>query len=124
MSNINPTITVIISTRNRSKMLAGTLASLSHQDLHLPWELLVVDSGSTDETSHVLADCSRRIPALMRILQENTPGKSRALNRAVLCARSDLIAFTDDDIVVASDWVRSFVRAGQFCKRFRFLWAD
>jgi glycosyltransferase involved in cell wall biosynthesis len=114
MSNTDPIITVIISTRNRSGMLASTLTSLSEQDFHLPWELLVVDNGSTDETSDVLADFSRRVPTLpMRILQENTPGKSRALNRAVRYARSRLIAFTDDDVLVASDWIRSFVRGAQ-----------
>src|SRR5690348_3691591 len=114
MSNTDPIITVIISTRNRSGMLASTLTSLSEQDSHLPWELLVVDNGSTDETSDVLADFSRRVPTLpMRVLQENTPGKSRALNCAVRCARSSLIAFTDDDVLVASDWIRSFVRGAQ-----------
>ena len=57
-------ITVIVCTYNRCKGLAATLDSIAGQSFQEPveWEVLVVDNNSTDQTSEVAEDFSRRYP--------------------------------------------------------------
>jgi glycosyltransferase involved in cell wall biosynthesis len=49
----------------------------------------------------------------LHYLFEPHQGLPRARNAGILSARSPIIAFTDDDIVVADDWVRSVYQAFQ-----------
>lgn len=73
------------------------------------WELLVVNNNSTDDTEKVLESYEDRLP--VRALFEATPGKSNALNRAILEAQGDLIIWTDDDVLVDSDWLAAYAAA-------------
>jgi glycosyltransferase involved in cell wall biosynthesis len=43
-------LSLVICTRNRAPQLAESLQSLTRLQCQLPWELVVVDNGSTDET--------------------------------------------------------------------------
>src|SRR5882724_775963 len=103
---------VIFATRDRSNLLAQTLAHLGRQttpDLH--WELIVVDNGSTDETPSVLAKAAERLP--LQALHEPSPGKNRALNRALAVAQGELLIFTDDDVIADPGWIASMVAAAR-----------
>lgn len=68
------------------------------------WKLLVVDNGSTDDTPRVLESFSDRLP--MQILTQPERGKNKALNAAIPHIEGDMAVFTDDDILVAPDWLR------------------
>jgi glycosyltransferase involved in cell wall biosynthesis len=101
---------VILATRDRGELLAQTLTHLARQtvgDLH--WELIVVDNGSSDDTPIVLADADKRLPLLS--LKEPSPGKNRALNRALAVAQGKLLIFTDDDVIADPAWVANLVAA-------------
>ena len=39
-------------------------------------------------------------------MREPIPGKSRALNRLVPLAKANVLAFLDDDVEVAPEWLR------------------
>lgn len=100
-------ITVIICTRNRAKSLRRTLDSL-----FLPgnleavdWEVLVVES-STDDTAEMCRDFASRYPSHFRFLKEKKLGKSHALNTAISAARGEILAFTDDDVICAPDYLQ------------------
>ncbi|MHA4871535.1 glycosyltransferase [Duganella sp. PWIR1] len=73
------------------------------------WRLLIVDNGSTDGTADVIARYTGRLP--LRRLYEASPGKNKALNRALDDALAtpgdgqDLFVFTDDDATPAQDWL-------------------
>ena len=105
----DPEISVIIPTRNRALSVRSTLESLAGQDLACPWELLLVDNGSTDDTKTVASSFFDRLP--LRLLHEAIPGKSRSLNRALEHAKGHLIAFTDDDVHVSCKWLSELHRA-------------
>jgi glycosyltransferase involved in cell wall biosynthesis len=105
----DPQISVIIPTRNRAPSVRSTLESLAGQDFAYPWELLLVDNGSTDDTKTVASAFCDRLP--LSLLNEAIPGKSRSLNRALEHAKGHLIAFTDDDVHVSRKWLSELHRA-------------
>jgi glycosyltransferase involved in cell wall biosynthesis len=49
-----PVVSVVLPTRDRADYLAVTLASLTAQDLDQPYEVIVVDDGSSDTTPAVI----------------------------------------------------------------------
>ena len=107
----SPILSVVICTWNRSRLLRLTLEQMTR--LEVPpgtdWELLVVNNNCSDDTDAVLADFKDRLP-LVR-LSESRPGKSFAANLAVEKARGDYIIWTDDDVLVAPDWLKAYLRA-------------
>jgi len=72
-------------------------------------ELVIVDNGSSDGTREYLE--SFKGSAINRLLVKSTfeakPGLGRARNTGWRTASANIIAFTDDDIYVANDWVDS-----------------
>lgn len=87
-------VSVVVPTRNRSRLLATTLRSVLRQrDVDL--EVIVVDEGSTDDTPAMLAALG---DPRVRIVRHDTPlGVSTARNRGAAEARGEWVAFLDDD---------------------------
>ena len=103
-------ISVVLATRNRAEVLRQTLdAFCSLEDPGVPWELLVVDNGSSDHTRVVVESFGGRLP--IRYLYEGTPGKVNALNSGVLQTIYDLVLMTDDDIIPCEEWMRAYAQA-------------
>ena len=100
---MNPSVSVIIPTYNRRRMLAEAVASVLAQR-GVALELVVVDDGSTDETWHdlhhgELAQMLNAAPASCRVVTEYVEhrGPAAARNRGVAVARAPYIAFLDSD---------------------------
>jgi hypothetical protein len=97
-------VSVVIATFRRGELLERTLSSLvTLRRPDLLDEVIVVDNADEDVVRKIVSAASARLP--LRLLTEPTPGKNRALNRAVPIARGDLVAFTDDDVIVDPDWL-------------------
>jgi glucosyl-dolichyl phosphate glucuronosyltransferase len=104
-------VTVIICTYNRHRLLLGALDSLVSNQVHgTSHEVIVVDNNSTDDTRAVVESFVRRGAANVRYLFERQQGLSHARNAAITAARSPIVAFTDDDVRVAPDWVPTIKR--------------
>lgn len=102
-----PSLTVAVCTRDRPEDLGRCLEALLRLD-YPGLDLLVVDNaGRTDATERVVAACGGRV----RLVREERPGLDWARNRAVLEARGEVIAFTDDDVVVDPGWARALGEA-------------
>lgn len=106
-------VTVILCTYNRSRSLAKALASIAAQVLPntVEWEVLVVDNNSRDDTPAVVADFHRGYPNRFRYLFEPQPGKSHALNAGIYEAYGNILAFTDDDVIVEPSWLENLTAA-------------
>jgi glycosyltransferase involved in cell wall biosynthesis len=106
-------VTVIIATYNRADMLPGALESVLAQDAGgVRYEVIVVDNNSPDQTRQVVESFIARGPAVkLRYLFEGRQGVAHARNTALAHARSPIIAFTDDDVRVAPDWVAMINRS-------------
>jgi glycosyltransferase involved in cell wall biosynthesis len=100
-------ISVVVCTRDRAARLDRMLRSLHEMatPAALEWEVLVVDNGSRDGTRDVVTAFARRAKMPTRYLFEKRRGLSRARNAGVRAARGDVVAFTDDDCLVDSQWV-------------------
>ncbi len=96
-------ITVAICTRNRAGVLRTCLESLVTElgaDNSVP--VIVVDNGSTDDTSRVAAEFRDRLN--LQFIEEPQVGLSRARNRALDRCASPYIVFLDDDAIVDPGW--------------------
>jgi glycosyltransferase involved in cell wall biosynthesis len=96
-------LSVVIPCRNAGATLAEQLDALAGQEWDRPWEVVVVDNGSTDDT----ADVARRYHGRLdiTIIQEPRPGLNVARNAGVRAARCDAVAICDGDDVVAGGWL-------------------
>jgi glycosyltransferase involved in cell wall biosynthesis len=93
-------VTVVIPTRDRWALLAGTLASvLAQRDVAI--EVVVVDDGSREaRDAAAIAGGDPRV----RVLRHATPeGVAAARNAGLAAARARWVAFTDDDDLWAPD---------------------
>jgi len=84
-------ISVVIPTYNRYEVLKRALASVVTQT-HLPFEIIVVDDGSIDETEQITQDFS----TIKYFYQENR-GVSSARNLGIEKSTCEWIAFLDSD---------------------------
>lgn len=105
-------ISVLICTRNRAESLARTLQKI----LVLPgggdtyeYEVVVVDNASQDDTRAVIETLQRQ-HAQLRYCHEARPGLSYARNRAIRQSTGEIIAFTDDDVLVTENWLSEIAR--------------
>jgi|LauGreDrversion4_2_1035121.scaffolds.fasta_scaffold10605_4 glycosyltransferase involved in cell wall biosynthesis len=105
-------VSVVIATRDRRESLAATLSALSavRTPSGLRAEIVVADNGSTTDTAELLAGTPSGGRGVRRVIEPRR-GKSRALNAALRTVRSDLIAFLDDDVRPAPDWLERTVDA-------------
>lgn len=108
-----PSISIIVSTRNRASPLSKMLHALSvlempSQDVA---EIVVVDNASTDDTRAVVSDFARNSRIAICYVYERRPGLSVARNRGIAAARGNLLLFIDDDCLPAPTWMKSVVRA-------------
>lgn len=88
--------TVFTPTYNRAHTLRRVFDSLCLQPSEL-FEWLVVDDGSTDDTSPVLEELARAAPFHVRVIKQPNGGKHRAHNAAVNAAIGELTVILDSD---------------------------
>ncbi len=100
-------ISVIIPTYNRSKYLTNFLNSFLalKQDPMFNYEIILVDNNSTDNTKEVINDFSKNSKIKVKYLFEPKQGISNARNLGIKNASGDILAFTDDDVILNEDWL-------------------
>lgn len=104
-------VSVVVSTHNRQEALRAALERLLHQVGDVPYEVLIVDNNSTDDTRAIVEGAMASSPVPLHYLFEPRQGVSYGRNTGILHARAPIIAITDDDCHAAPDWVASIVRS-------------
>lgn len=105
-------VSVVITTYNRCQALAGALtAVLGQEGGGARYEVIVVDNNSTDQTRQVVDRFIDEGHTNLRYVFEGRQGISHGRNAGIVAARSPIVAFTDDDVRVAPDWVTQVKRA-------------
>ena len=86
-----PTVSVVIPSYNRARLLREAIDSVLAQDFD-DFELIVVDDGSTDETPRVLESYAQIL-----VVRQAHSGVSAARNAGIGTASGQLLAFLDSD---------------------------
>jgi glycosyltransferase involved in cell wall biosynthesis len=94
--NYHPTVSIVIPTYNREKLLPVAVESVLRQTF-ADWELLIIDDLSTDGTRQVVEDYARRDPRVKYHLNGHTKGPSGARNQGIDLAAGEFVAFLDSD---------------------------
>jgi glycosyltransferase involved in cell wall biosynthesis len=97
-------VSVIIPTYNRAGYLREALVSIAQQSM-APWEVIVVDDGSTDDTRQVV----EAAPVPIRYYQQDHQGVAAARNLGLDAATGDLIAWLDSDDLWEVDFLATVV---------------
>lgn len=90
----SPKVSVVIPTYNRAYCVGDAIRSVLEQT-YKDFEIIVIDDGSTDNTSEVLAEFGGKI----RVIRQENAGVSAARNAGIRVARGQWIAFLDSDDV-------------------------
>ena len=103
-------LSVVIPTHDKVDLLRRTLAALRNQDPgpDRPWEIIVVDDGSSDGTARYLAGAAERPGVPLRVVAPpGNVGRARARNLGARAAAGHWILFLDDDIVAPAGLLRA-----------------
>ncbi len=103
-------VSVILAVRNGEPFLRKQLEALERQDCSLPWEVIVVDNGSTDASARTAREFEARLPNF-QLLYEPHPGKSCALNLGMAAARGSQYVFVDGDDEADAEYVEKMAEA-------------
>jgi cellulose synthase/poly-beta-1,6-N-acetylglucosamine synthase-like glycosyltransferase len=108
-AEITPTVSLVISAYNEAhvigKKLRNSLALDYPQEL---LEVIVVSDASTDDTDRIVQAFAWRGITLLRMPERR--GKTVGLNAAVQRAQSDIVMFSDANILYQKDVIQCLVR--------------
>jgi rhamnosyltransferase len=118
----DPLVSIVILTRNGAGILPATLAAIGRQRTDFPFEIVGVDSGSTDGTPALVERAGGKVTRI-------EPGwfnHGLTRNFAIERARGELIVLLVQDAIPASDdWLEALTTplrshpevAGAFCRQ-------
>ncbi|MCS7467431.1 glycosyltransferase [Stieleria sp. ICT_E10.1] len=95
----SPSLSLVLPAWNEAEVIGQAIAEAESAlgDLTDRYEIIVVDDGSTDETSALVREAARLNPAIRLIRHDDNLGYGAALRNGFAAATCDLVAFTDAD---------------------------
>lgn len=100
-----PEISVVIPAHNAAATIGVQLAALAEQQTNHPFEVIVVDNRSSDDTARIVAGFHDRLPGLRIADARAGEGAAYARNTGVQEATGELLLFCDADDEVHPGWV-------------------
>ena len=110
MNASNNTVSVIIPARNEAGRIASVISAVANQrDVDAAIEIIVVDDGSDDSTSHAATHAGAKV---VRLEGNNVAGNpARARNMGARESRGDPIVFLDADCMPSPEWLAALLGA-------------
>ncbi len=104
-------ISILIATHNRVKLLLQTLQSIAELSIppDIEIELIICANACTDGTIDACQSQLTKLPFQARCVVEPEPGASYARNRAILESHGDILVFLDDDVWVSHEWLSALL---------------
>ena len=106
-------ITVVVPTYQRPRLLIRCVNALLDQEFcSTAYEIIIVTDGPDEATDTALSQISlRKFPAVQCYSLPAKAGPAAARNLGWLLAQGELVVFTDDDCIPASDWLAAMWNA-------------
>ena len=98
-------LSIIIPCFNAADTIAAQLEALAGQRWSEPWEVIVSDNGSTDDSLKIVERYRERLPNLRIVDSSDLQGSSHARNVGALAATGEVLLFCDSDDEVAPGWL-------------------
>jgi glycosyltransferase involved in cell wall biosynthesis len=92
-----PQISVVIPAYNASRTLVSCLRAIAESEIQ-PYELLIVDDGSTDETPTIARQAGAKV-----LVSGGRKGPAHARNLGAREAKGDVVFFVDADVCIRPD---------------------
>lgn len=102
---------VIIPTHERASLLGQTLEAIAVQKAESPFEVLVIDDGSRDETPQLVRQIQKSFPVPLHYLYQPNRKQGAARNLGARQADGDWLLFLGDDIVPEPGFIDAHQRA-------------
>lgn len=117
-----PFITIITPTYNRADLIESAILSVINQrrDIPFEWEMIIVDDGSTDNTSDIVNKYIKKHPKNIRYFyQKNSwiPGVARNVWLDCMSLYSDYITFLDSDDELKEDYILSALKKWEILRQ-------
>lgn len=97
-------ISVIVPARDAAANITACVTALRQQiDVPQPFEIIVVDDGSNDDTGKYAAETGATV------IRQEAKGPAAARNTGVRAASGEIVCFTDADCVPQPDWLAAMV---------------
>ncbi len=103
-------VSIIIPVYNAARHIGEQLASLKRQDYEGPFEVVIADNGSKDDTVGIAKSFAGSLD-LHVIDASAVSGAGPARNAAAEVTQGDLLVFADADDVASVGWLRHLVAA-------------
>jgi len=97
-------VSIIVPARNAEAAIADCLRALLRQDIEEPYEIIVVDDGSTDRTAIIAEEFLQ-----VKVLRQAQKGAASARNAGIRAASGNIILFTDADCEPVPHWASTLV---------------
>lgn len=94
-------VTIVICCHNSGSKILPTLRHLQQQEATFPWEVIVVNNNSTDDTVSIVRQAWNEV----KVVDEKQPGLRHARETGIRHAQYDFIVFCDDDNHLAKDYI-------------------
>lgn len=100
-----PLVTIITPVFNKASYTFQYFESLLAHT-HIPYELVIINNGSVDETNHLLS----RTINIICIDNQTNMGFVKACNQGANIAKGKYLLFANNDIIVTPGWLNNLVR--------------
>jgi glycosyltransferase involved in cell wall biosynthesis len=104
-------LSVIVPCYNGEKTIGLQLDAFTNEKWSNPWEVIVVDNRSTDQTRAVVQKYQNKLPNLRLVNAFDCQGQPYALNIGVQTAQGQKLAFCDADDEIEPGWVAAMAEA-------------
>ena len=101
-------VTVAVATMDRPEGLARCVRAILEGTI-LPGELVIVDQSTDDRTADLVSRSNWNDVVPLHYVRQSARGLAASRNAAIARASRPIVAFTDDDCVPDSGWLRAIV---------------